>query len=72
MPRIRGLPGSHRDLRLPKNERWAARAERVKEASLRSRRNGVDQVLARRAAAEAERRRYGGGGTTGYYGDPGF
>lgn len=71
MPRIRGLPGSLRDLRLPTNERWAARAERAEEARLRSKRDVVDQVLARRAAAEAERRRYGGG-TTGYGGGPGF
>ncbi|MDP9245000.1 MAG: hypothetical protein M3O77_07935 [Chloroflexota bacterium] len=70
MPRIRGLPGSLRDLRLPKDERRAAGAERAEEARLRSERDGVDEMLARRAA-EAERRRYGGG-TTGCGGGPGF
>jgi hypothetical protein len=47
-----------RDLRLPKPEREAARAERRVEAQLRLERDNPYSAERRAAALEAERRRY--------------
>jgi regulator of protease activity HflC (stomatin/prohibitin superfamily) len=53
-----------RDLRLPREERKAARLERHVEEAMRSQRDGVAYgEAARRAAAEAERQRWGGAGS---------
>jgi len=52
-----------RDLRLPREERNAARQERRAEAVMRSQRDNVAySEAARKAAAEAERQRWGGAG----------
>jgi hypothetical protein len=52
-----------RALRLPREERRAAREERRAEQAMRSQRdNTAYSETARRAAAEAERRREGGAG----------
>ena len=52
-----------RDLRLPREERKAARLERHVEEAMRSQRDNVAySEAARKAAAEAERHRWGGAG----------
>jgi hypothetical protein len=52
-----------RDLRLPREERRAARHERRAEEAMRSQRdNAAYSETARRAAVEAERQREGGAG----------
>jgi hypothetical protein len=52
-----------RDLRLPREERNAARQERHAEEAMRSQRDNVaHSEAARKAAAEAERQRWGGAG----------
>jgi hypothetical protein len=52
-----------RELRLPREERRAARAERRVEGVMRSQRdNAAYSETARKAAVEAERRREGGAG----------
>jgi hypothetical protein len=50
-----------RELRLPREERGAARAERRAEMRLRSERDNTETPERRAAAAEAERRRDGPG-----------
>jgi len=72
MRRMRRLTASLGDLRLPKDERRAARGERADQARIRAERDHLHHDLSRRAAAEAEHRRYGGGGTSGYGGGPGM
>jgi hypothetical protein len=53
-----------RELRLPREERGAARQERHVEEVMRSQRDNVAYSnAARAAAAEAERRRWGGAGS---------
>jgi hypothetical protein len=53
-----------RDLRLPREERNAARQERLAEEAMRSQRdNAAYSEAARKAAAQAERRRWGGSGS---------
>jgi hypothetical protein len=53
-----------RDLRLPREEREAARQERHVEETMRSQRDNVAySETARKAAAEAERQRWGGAGS---------
>jgi hypothetical protein len=57
-----------RDLRLSREERKAARAERRAEQEMRSQRDNSDTADRRLAALEAERRRasmHGGGGVAG-------
>jgi hypothetical protein len=52
-----------RELRLPRDERAAARAERRAEQAMRSQRdNTAYSDTARKAAVEAERQREGGAG----------
>jgi len=52
-----------RDLRLPREERKAARLERHVEEAMRSQRDNVAySETARSAAVEAERQRWGGAG----------
>ena len=52
-----------RDLRLPREERKAARQERHAEEEMRSQRDNVAySETARKAAIEAERQRWGGAG----------
>ena len=57
-----------RELRLPRDERAAARAERQAEQQIRKERDSTERLERRAAAAEAESRRYsnpgfpGGGG----------
>jgi hypothetical protein len=52
-----------RDLRLPRDERRAARDERHAEEAMRSQRdNSAYSETARKAAVEAERQRWGGAG----------
>jgi hypothetical protein len=52
-----------RDLRLPREERRAARQERRAEDAMRSQRDNVAYSdTARKAAVEAERQREGGAG----------
>jgi hypothetical protein len=48
-----------RDLRLPKDERAAARAERCAERELRRERDNEERADRRAAAVDAESRRYG-------------
>ena len=72
MRRLRQFTASLGDLRLPKAERQAAKAERAEEARIRTERDHVRHAETRAAAAEAERRRYGGGGAGGYGGGPGM
>ena len=57
-----------RELRLTREERAAARADRSAEAALRAERDNVETPERRAAALEAEKRRatmYGGGGVAG-------
>jgi hypothetical protein len=61
MHRLRELAASIGDLRLPKNERGAAKAERAEEARIRRERDYAHGAEKRHAAADAERHRYGGG-----------
>ncbi len=49
-----------RDLRLPRAERAAARAERAVEREMRSQRDNKYSAERRAARREAEARRYGG------------
>ena len=49
-----------RELRMPRAERAAARAERPAEGLLRSQRGNSETTERRAAAVEAERRRIGG------------
>lgn len=65
MIRLRDLAASVGDLRLPKDERPAAKAERAEEARIRRERDYVHHSEKARAAADAERHRYGGGGGSG-------
>jgi hypothetical protein len=52
-----------RELRLPRDERKAARHERHTEEAMRSQRDNVAySETARKAAVEAERQRWGGPG----------
>jgi hypothetical protein len=52
-----------RELRLPREEREAARRERHAEPAMRSQRDNVaHSETARKAAVEAERQRWGGAG----------
>jgi hypothetical protein len=54
-----------RELRLPLEERNAARQERHAEEAMRSQRDNVAHTAAARAAAvEAQRQRWGGAGET--------
>jgi hypothetical protein len=64
MHRLRQLRAALRDLRLPKADRKAARAERAAEARIQAEREYVHDSDRRHAAADAERRRHGvyGGG----------
>ena len=62
---IRELAQSIRDLRLPKDERRAAKAERAVEARMRAERDFVHGSEKRRTAADAERQRHVGGGPRG-------
>ena len=53
-----------RELRLPREEREAARQERHVEETMRSQRDNVAySEAARKAAAEADRQRWGGAGS---------
>ena len=53
-----------RELRLPREERRAARQERHVEETMRSQRDNVSySQTARKAAVEAERQRWGGAGS---------
>ena len=57
-----------RELRLTREERAAARAERMAEAALRAERDNAETPERRAAALEAEKRRatmHGGGGVAG-------
>jgi hypothetical protein len=49
-----------RELRMPRAERAAARAERRVEEEMRRQRDNVETADRRAAAIEAERRRYSG------------
>ena len=53
------------EMRLPRPERQAARAERAAEYQLRRERDNQESVARRAAALEAERRQFGGGGGYG-------
>jgi hypothetical protein len=61
----RSPPEVLRELRLPRAERAAARAERAVEREMRRERDNQETAVRRAAAIEAEARRYGSfGGRT--------